>query len=172
MKKIISLLTLSFLFSSTASALNWYADAGFGFISFDDGTNKVSPTNIYLRGGYQLNKYFNFGLETSYTISDDSSSAAPGVDFESDIVTLYFRGGFPVHRKVWLFGQLGHAQTKLTQKSSGGSDTNSNTDLMYGIGAEIYPWKKPAYVSLGYTSYNNNGDAEVTAFTLGMGYRF
>lgn len=164
MKKNSLFLIITLIFSSTAFARNWYADGGLGLMNFDDGNASISPTNIYLRGGYQLNKYLNFGLETNFTLSPDQVS---NVDANVDTLTAYARGGTPVNKYLWVYGQLGVTNTRF---SAGNSKNNS--DLMYGFGAEIYPVNKPVYIALNYSNYFDNGIAEVTALNLGVGYRF
>jgi hypothetical protein len=172
MKKFILLLSLSLIFGNSAFARDWYFDGGLGLMKFDDGTDSVSPTNLYLRGGYQFNKYFNVGLESNFTVSPDQVAAAPGVDFDVDTLTFYGRAGVPVNRYLWVYGQLGRTNAELTANFSGNNSSEDNNDTMYGVGAEIYPFKIPAYIALNYSSYNDNGGVKVTAFNLGVGYRF
>lgn len=160
------------LLSTSASAENWYIDGGAGFIKFDDGTDSISPTNVYLRGGYRINQYFNLGLESSTTVSSDQIPSAPGVDFSVDAVTLYVRGGLPVNESIWIYAQLGRTNTKLTGEFQGVKVSEDNNDTMYGVGAEIDLGLKSTYLALNYSAYNNNDGVDVTAFNLGVGVRF
>ena len=172
MKKFILIISISLFFCSPASARDWYIDGGVGILEFDDSSDAVSPTNLYFRGGYQFNKYFNIGLESNFTVSPDQAAVAPGVDFEVDTLTFYGRAGVPVNRYLWVYGQLGRTNTELSKSSSGGSNSEDNNDTMYGFGAEVYPFNKPVYIALNYSSYNDNGGVNVTALNLGVGYRF
>ncbi len=65
MEKNILLLSTTLLFSTATFAQNWYVEGGASLIEFDDGTDIISPANLYIRGGYQFNRYFNVGLETT-----------------------------------------------------------------------------------------------------------
>jgi hypothetical protein len=173
MKKNILLLMTALLLSTSASAENWYIDGGAGFIKFDDGTDSISPTNIYLRGGYRINQYFNLGLESSTTVSSDQIPSIPGVDFNIDVVTFYVRGGLPVNESIWIYAQLGRSNTKLSADIPGGlSVSEDDNDTMYGLGAEIDLGLKSTYLALNYSAYNNNDGVDVTAFNLGVGIRF
>lgn len=172
MKKNILLLSATLLFCTSASAENWYVDGGAGFINFDDGTDTISPTNIYLRGGYQFNQYFNVGLESSTTVSSDQLSDFPGVDFDVDVVTLYVRAGVPVGESIWVYGQLGRSNTELTGQALGIKASQDDNDTMYGVGADVDLGSKNLYLALNYSSYNNNDGVDVTAFNLGLGLRF
>jgi hypothetical protein len=161
MKKSISILIITLSFSTAAFARDWYVDSGLGFINFDDGNNSISPTNLYLRGGYQYNKYYNFGLESSFTVSPDQISDA---DIDVNTLTFYGRGGTPVNKYLWVYAQLGWTSTEV--------NNSNNNDLMYGLGVEAYPLNKPIYIALNYSSYFRKSGDDVTAFNLGIGYRF
>jgi hypothetical protein len=171
MKKY-TVFALALLFVTTAHAQNWYIDGGVGFIEFDDGTDSISPTNLYVRGGYQFNKYFNLGLEASATISPDQIDSVPGVDFDVDTVTLYVRGGVPVTESIWLYGQLGRTNTELTGEYLGVEVSQDDDDTMLGLGAEIDIGSSNAYLALNYSIYNNNDGVDVTALNIGIGARF
>lgn len=172
MKKNILLLSSVLLLSTSAFAEKWYVDGGAGFIKFDDGTDTLSPTNIYLRGGYQFNQYFNIGLESSTTVSSDQLSDFPGIDFDVDAVTFYVRGGVPVTAGIWVYAQLGRTNTELTGEYLGVQISEDNNDTMYGLGADVDLGSKNLYLALNYSMYNNNDGVDVTAFNLGLGLRF
>lgn len=171
MKKHI-LLFVSLLFSTSALAEDWYADAGLGFVNFDDGVDEISPTNIYIRGGYVINENFNIGIESSATISSDQISGAPGVDFDVDIFTIYVRGVIPMNNKVRLYAQLGQSNTELTGEAGGVSVSIDDNDLMIGFGAEIGLGEGTAYLALNFSSYNSSDGVDATAFNIGVGARF
>ena len=166
------LLSTTLLFSSVSFAQNWYVDGGAGFIEFDDGIDTISPTNLYIRGGYQFNQYFNIGLETSVTASSDQLSDIPGVDFDVDVVTFYVRGGVPVNESIWVYAQIGRSNTELTAEFQGIEISEDDNDTMFGLGAEIDLGSDKTYLALNYSSYNNNDGVDVTAFNIGVGLRF
>jgi len=172
MKKNILLLSAALLFSSSTLAENWYVDGGAGFIKFEEAGDKISPTNIYLRGGYKINQYFNIGLESSTTVSSDQVSSVPGVDFDVNTVTFYVRGGMPVTDSIWIYGQLGRTNTELTGEALGIKVSDDDNDTMYGLGADVDLGSKNLYLALNYSMYNNNDGVDVTAFNLGLGVRF
>ena len=160
------------LFSTSTFAENWYIDGGAGFVKLDDGTDTISPTNIYLRGGYKINQYFDVGLESSTTVSSDQLASLPGVDFDIDVVTFYVRGGLPVNESIWIYAQLGRSNTELTAEFQGVQVSEDDNDTMYGLGAEIDLGLRSTYLALNYSAYNNNDGVDVTAFNLGIGVRF
>jgi len=173
MKKNILLFCLALVFSSSSLAEKWYIDGGLGFVNFDDGTDDVSPTNIYFRGGYKINKNFDIGLEANITADSDSFNAGGvTVDFDVDIVTFYARGGGNVSDNVWLYGQIGSSNTELTGEAFGVSVSEDDTDVMFGFGADIGIGSGSTYVALNYSIYNGNNGVDVTGFNIGIGTRF
>jgi len=163
---------LALLLNTPAFAQNWYVDGGVGFVKFDDGSDSISPTNLYIRGGYQFNQYFNAGLESNVTIASDSVDYAPDVEFDVDTFTLYIRGGVPVSEGVWLYGQIGRTNTELTAEYLGTEISDDDNDTMFGFGAEIDVGSGNTYLSLNYSMYNNNDGVDVTGINLGFGARF
>ena len=162
MKKNILLFCLVMMFSSSGLAEDWYIDGGLGFVNFDDGVDELSPTNVYVRGGYIFNKNFNVGLEASVTADSDQIDSAPSVDFDVDIVTLYLRGGAFVSDNVWLYGQVGSSNTELTGEAGGFSVSVDDTYVMFGFGAEIGLGRGSTYLALNYSIYNDNDGVDVT----------
>lgn len=171
MKKVL-IISLALLFSSSAMSENWYLGGGAGLIEFDDGVDSISPTNIYIRGGYQLNQYFNIGIESSITISSDQISDSPDVDFDVDVVSFYVRGGVPLNESIWVYAQAGRANTELTAEFRGVELSDDDNDTMYGVGAEFDLGDKKTYLAVNYSIYNNNSGVDVTALNLGVGFRF
>ncbi len=161
------------VFSSSSLAENWFIDGGLGFVTFDDGVDEVSPTNIYFRGGYKINKNFDIGIEANVTADSDSITAfGITADADVDIVTIYARGGAFVSDNVWLYGQVGSSNTELTIEALGVSVSEDDTDVMFGFGADIGIGSGSTYVALNYSIYNGNNGIDVTGFNLGIGTRF
>ena len=172
MKKYLILFAMALLFNAPVHAQNWYVDGGLGLVEFDDGTDKISPTNLYIRGGYQFNQYFNVGLESSATVNSDEIDSLPGVEFDVDAVTLYVRGGVPVGESVWLYGQIGRTNTELTAEYQGVEISEDDNDTMIGFGADIKLGSSNTYLALNYSRYNDNDGVDVTGLNLGIGVRF
>ena len=150
----------------------WYIDGGIGSIKFDDGYDQVTPTNIYVRGGYFINQNFNIGLESNVTTSPDQIAFAPGVDYSVNIGTLYFRVGAPVSDNVMMYAQIGSSNTELGAEYKGVKVTSSDRDTMLGAGAEIGFGAGSMYMAINYSQYNNNSGVKVTGLNLGIGTRF
>lgn len=172
--KYCLILVAASLFSASASAEqwtpnHWYIDGGLGSIKFDDGYDTVSPTNIYIRGGYYINQNFNIGLESNVTISPDQLY---GVDFSVNIGTLYFRVGAPVNDNAVMYAQIGSSNTELSGEYGGFKYSQSDRDTMLGVGAEIGFGTGPMYMALNYSKYNNNSGVDVSGFNFGIGTRF
>jgi hypothetical protein len=150
----------------------WYIDGGLGSVKFDDGYDQVTPTNIYVRGGYIINQNFNIGLESNVTLSPDQIAYAPGVDFSVNIGTLYFRAGAPVSDNVMMYAQIGSSNTELGAEYNNVKTTQSDRDTMLGVGAEIGFGAGSMYAAINYSKYNNNSGVDVSGLTIGIGNRF
>jgi hypothetical protein len=171
MKKNVFLLCMAMTVSSSALAEDWYVDGGLGFINFDDGFDTLSPTNIYVRGGYIINANFNVGIEANVTVSPDQLPGIP-VDFSVDMGTLYVRAGAPVSDSVRIYAQIGSTNTTVTGEYAGLSVSTDDSDLMMGVGAEIDLGSGSTYLAINYSIYNNNDGVDVTGFNIGAGARF
>ena len=171
-KKHIALFSAAMMFSTSVFCQNWYIDGGAGFVNFDDGVDEISPTNLYLRGGYRFNPYFSIGLESSVTVSPDQLPSVPDVDLSVSAVTFFLRGGVPVGESVLIYGQIGRTNTELTAEYQGLEISEDDNDTSLGFGAEIDIGNSPAYVALNYTLYNNNDGVDVTGLNIGVGARF
>jgi len=171
MKKHILLLCGAMTVCSPTLAEEWYVDGGLGFVTFDDGFDKLSPTNIYIRGGYIINPNFNVGVEANVTVSPDQIPGSP-VDFSVDMGTVYVRGGAPVSDSVRIYAQLGSTNTTLTAELGGIEVSVDDNDMMMGFGAEIDLGSGSNYLAINYSIYNNNDGVDVTAFNIGAGARF
>lgn len=171
MKKNIYLLCATMMFSSQALAEDWYVDGGLGFVTFDDSVDEISPTNIYIRGGYIINPYVNVGIEASVTVSPDQIPGSP-VDLSVDVGTLYVRAGAPVSDTVRLYGQLGSSTTTLTGEYAGIEVSTDDSDLMMGFGAEIDLGSGSTYLAVNYSIYYGDDSVDVTGLNIGVGARF
>lgn len=172
MKKIFLLFFVAMLSNTSAVAGNWYIDGGLGFISFDDGSDTISPTNIYFRGGYMINQNFSIGIESSVTISPDQVAGAPGVDFDVNVGTFFIRAGAPVSDNVMVYGQIGSSNTELTGSFGPASVSVDDTDTMIGFGANIGIGAETTYIAINYSIYNDNDGVDASALNLGIGTRF
>ncbi|MCW8922175.1 MAG: porin family protein [Gammaproteobacteria bacterium] len=172
MKTNIFVVCIVMLFSSSCLAEDWYVDGGLGFVSFDDGVDEISPTNIYIRAGYIINPNFNVGIEASVTADSDQLAWAPGVDFDVDVGTIYVRAGAPVGENNMVYAQIGSSNTTLTASAGGLSISGDDRDMMMGFGADIGLGDDSLYLAINYSIYNNNDGVDVTGFNLGIGARF
>jgi len=172
MKKSL-LIVSALLFSSSCMAEQWYVDGGLGFISMDGGGDKISPTNLYVRGGYNINSTFDVGIESSVTVSPDQIAIVPGVDvdLDIDIGTIYIRAGMPVGENTRIYGQIGSSNTTFTASAGSVSVSDDESDTMLGFGADI-GLSDSLYLALNYSQYYSDQGDTITGINVGIGTRF
>lgn len=166
------------LFSAPLSAAQWnsqqwYFDGGVGLINFNGNNKDISPINMYVRGGVMLNRYFNIGAETSFSVSADEASYAPGVDFTLSAETAYLRAGVPLGKHVMVYAQAGYSRTELGADGGTGPTYSSKDDgTQLGLGTEIGFGNNTTYLAINYSQYYDNAGVKVIAYNLGVGSRF
>lgn len=95
------------------------------FPTFDD-------TDVSVGGfvGYQFNQ--NIAMELGYRSLADFKFA--GADWRARQTALSVIGSIPFGSGFSVFGRLGYNHVSLKVKSAGGTDTESESKVMYGVG--------------------------------------
>lgn len=168
MKKSYLLAFILPFIAAPVSAEKIYVDVGGSLVNFDDGVDTISPFNIFGRVGYKFHENVNIGAEASVTLVPDELL---GVDLSVDIITVYLRGVLPLSQTASLFLQLGSSNTELTGEVGSISVSADDTDTSIGAGAE-FSLNEKAYITISYTTYNNNDGVDVTGINAGIGARF
>lgn len=184
--KILSIALLSAL-TSTAMAGGFYGAVDLGQATAKGACSGLptgysctdSDTAFRFGGGYQFTP--NVGVEANYGILGSGkvsgSVTVGGVTYtdsiEAKFTTLQIAaiGTFPVANSFYLLGKLGIAQTtqdlswayRATNGTSGsGSDSKTDTNLAYGIGAQ-FDISKTVGVRAMYENLGESGDDVNTA---------
>jgi len=141
-------------------------------MSFEDGFDKIEPTNAYLRAGIEVHKNFDIGFEYNFSISSDSID---GIDFDVDTTLIFVKGKYPVSEKVELYALAGYANSEVTGSSAGLSVSADDDDFAYGIGVQFLAGEE-VYVSAEYIKYYDDQDRgfdlEVDSFNIGLAKYF
>jgi OmpA-OmpF porin, OOP family len=132
-----------------ATSINVHADEDAGFYlgaSVGEATDKVgefedSGTSFKITGGYSFNRYL--AAELAYIDAGTLEDRIDDIDatIESAGIVAAVLGKVPLGEYFSLFGKLGYAfydeKVSLRQGNLSASETNSDEDLLYGVGAEV-----------------------------------
>ena len=119
------------LFSSTVNADGYY---GINYTRV--GLPVADPTAIELKWGVQ-SEVTAFEVRAGRPVSDDSSSIfGTSIDYEVEYVGVLARMG-AFNERGGVYGLVGIMDMTITLSTNELSDTHSENDLVFGIGAEF-----------------------------------
>ncbi len=192
MKKLAFAALLSAFVATPALADDtgtFYIGADFGvakcynLTNYSGWPNWSNPGVFSIEGGYHFNPVM--AVEMGYTTFGDSNGTAlsPFAPYPLTYATMSlssfnvaFVGSLPLTQQFELIGKLGLASNSEQYSDATGAYGNySQSDLMYGLGAEFYVSPQVSLRAM----YNNYGKfdnfdppVKVSSFTLGMVYDF
>jgi opacity protein-like surface antigen len=138
-------LLISFSVSSVATDLDGknYIGVGVSQLNYDESPISTNHSALTLKFGHEINEFL--AVEGRASLSPDEVKVEDDevgeFNFEIDyLVGMYFRGNLVIggNPRVRAYGMLGFTRGKFSASTSGGSNSDSETDLGYGIGIELY----------------------------------
>lgn len=136
---------------------------------FDDASLKA----IVARLGTEFSDYVAGEVRLGYGIGDDSISAF-GFDVNVELDYMYgayLRAGFPAAESFYPYAVLGYTQIELTASAGGFSASDSDSDVSFGLGADI-GFSDNTLLNLEYMNYFDKDGAEISAFSIGITGKF
>lgn len=165
----------------------WYVGAHLGEAKAKDACDGVSgpgiscddkDTMFRILGGYQFNK--NLAVELGYNdLGEVSASGAFSAKIEATVWEAVAVGSWPFTPQFSAYGKLGlyRGETDFsTNNPAFGSESETNTDLTYGIGVR-WDFTKNLGVRAEYQIYKdlgggNIGESDVNVMSIGGIFRF
>lgn len=173
--KLIAAIVLSCIGMTAMAEEGGYFGLGWSQVTYaEDGYDSVSPTAIIARIGKQVSP--NLALEARLGTGLDSSdiylyNTRVSVDVDS-FVGFYAKVMAPVNPQFSVYGLLGYTSGKLTMKASNGySASADDSDVSYGIGAELAV-SPQASVGLEWAHLMSGSGYDVKAITAGVNFKF
>jgi OmpA-OmpF porin, OOP family len=175
---------MAFAGPALAQDAGWYVGATLGQSKSKDACEDVpdcddKDTAWRILGGYQFNK--NLAVELGYTdVGEASASAGPfTASIEVAIWELVAVGSWPFTPNFSAYGKLGmyRGDTELTTNAPGiSNESESNTDLTYGIGVR-WDFTKNLGLRAEYQVYSdvgggNIGEGDVDVISIGVIWKF
>lgn len=168
--KFVSIAALSLATVGAAHAEGLYAGAllSRATVSFDGGDD-ASPTTIGAKLGMSINKNFAVEARLGVGLTDDSISV---FDLKVDnFAGIYAKGILPVSDVASVYGLLGYTQGKITLEGLGGSASDSDSDISYGIGAD-FAVSSNTSVGVEWARLFKGDGYKVDGLTLGVSFKF
>lgn len=178
MKKIAIVALLSAFVATPALADNtgkMYIAGDFGSATYSNMSPFPNPGVVRFAVGSHFSP--NLAVEVGYSVFEDStitftggSATVSASAFQSAVI-----GSLPLNTQFDLIGKLGFSTNSAELTSTLGSDSTSETGLMFGVGAQFH---LNSQVSLR-AQYDDYGDFEsasapmkATAISLGVVFNF
>ncbi|WP_370235254.1 MULTISPECIES: porin family protein [Henriciella] len=172
MSKTLTAAAIAAVLATPAFAQGWYADVGYQTLGFDEDEIDVDLGAITGHFGYQLNQNFALEGELGVGVKEESFDVlGTDVDVElSYLVGAYVRGQVPVSEQLNLFARVGVVNAELSVEGGGFSESDSETGIGYGAGAE-FMFNSTFGIRGDYTRYDID-DAEADAFMIGAVFKY
>lgn len=160
---LASALSTSAIANETYFGLNYLAtDVDFGFVS-------VNPGAIETKYGGFVSDNVAIEGRAGFGLTDDSVN---GVDVEVDsILGIYAVYNFQPKGDFNPYALIGYTRGELSASSSFGSDSESENDVSFGLGADFSISDASAF-NLEWIQYIDKSGGEVTGFSAGMVWKF
>jgi opacity protein-like surface antigen len=177
MKTAIKLLALA---ASVSAAMLVHADEGmYAGVQItqvgykEDGFPTANPMALAFKLGKQFTP--NFALEGRIGIGvadDEVDVGGIPVSLEVDnYYGVYGKAMLPLSPTASVYGLLGFTRGKLTFSANGFSQSDSDSDLSFGLGAE-FTIAPTAFVSVEWARLLKGDGYKINGISLGLGFKF
>ena len=171
--KMLASASLLALAGSTAVAGDFYAGVNYldGSLELMDSIEADTPAMV-VRAGYNLNEFISAEARGGFGVGQDDGVAGTDVDFElEDFYGAYVLVKAPSHTSIEPYLIAGFTRAEFKASTSFGSDTGSENDFSFGLGANIDLTETIA-LNAEWIQYISRGDIEFGGPSLGVAMSF
>lgn len=175
MKNVKMLISASLLSVACASAV---AEDIYVGVNYMDGSLEIMDSidadlpSLVVRAGYNLNDFISAEVRGGFGVGQEDSVAGSGVDFElEDFYGTYVLVKAPSHSSVTPYLVAGFTRAEFKASTTFGSDTGSENDFSYGVGADVDLTETIA-LNAEWIQYISKGDVEFGGPSLGVAMSF
>lgn len=169
-----SLLAVSIVTLPAVTFAESYVGGNFAMIDYsEEGASDASLNAIYGRFGTFFGDNFSGELRLGLGVGDDSVSYA-GFDVDVELKNFfgaYLRGGVPVGESFYPYAIIGYSKGKLEASALGESESASESDLSFGVGAD-FSVAETVTINLEYMNYIDKDGGELSGFAVGIAKSF
>lgn len=148
-----------------------YVGGGYliGNLDDNDFSKDADLDGLFVRGGYQLNDNLAVEGRLGTGINDDRVN---GVKVElKEFYGAYFKVGMPTSIGLYPYVIAGGTHGKVEASWHGYHDSDTKTDVSYGVGAD-YAFANKWSAGLEYMKYLDTDGIDFSGVTLGVNYKF
>lgn|SRR5690554_465474 len=171
----VAVLSVACLSANVALAEKNYAGGSIAFVDYSEEgiSDDASLTMLAGRLGTKFNENFSGEIRVGLGIGDDSVDVlGTEVDVELDsMFGAYVRGGLQAADSFYPYVVLGYTRGELTASVPGFSDSESESDVSFGLGADVDINEKLT-LNIEYMNYFDKDGAEVDGFSFGLVTKF
>ncbi|MEY1662468.1 porin family protein [Isoalcanivorax beigongshangi] len=174
MKKIATALLISAgLVAAPVAMANQegYVGLNVSEVEIDGGGSGSNPKPIALtvRAGAQMNDFLAAEVRLGFGVNDDKVN---GVKVElENTMGAYVRGILPLNERFGVYVLGGVTRAKVKASGFGVSDSESETKVAYGLGAD-FSLTPEMFVNIEYARLLDGSDFDLDALSVGAGWRF
>ena len=149
-----------------------YSGASYTFLEGDVFDENCDRDVMVLNGGYRFNEYFSAEGRIGFGVSDDDLEGLLDIEVDS-ILGVYGKFGIPTGTSFYPYAILGYSRVEIELSSSliGGSESDSDNDLSYGIGAD-FSISDNFSLNAEYMVWYDDDDIELSGLSIGAIYKF
>tara|TARA_R110001592_G_scaffold357853_1_gene661654 strand:+ start:83 stop:619 length:537 start_codon:yes stop_codon:yes gene_type:complete len=171
----IAVLGVACLSNNVALAEQNYAGGSIAFVDYSEEAISDDASLMMLSGrlGTKFNENLSGEIRIGFGIGDDSVNVF-GNDVDVELDTMfgaYVRGGIQAADKFYPYVVLGYTRGEVTASVPGFSDSESESDVSFGLGADVDINEKLTF-NAEYMNYLDKDGVEVDGFSLGIVTKF
>lgn len=139
----------------------------------EDGLDDANPTVIGVKIGTSINKNLAVEARLGAGLSDDSVDVL-GVPVNvkvNNFISVYGKGILPLSDQASLYGLLGYTRGKLKAEFLGGSNSESDSDVSYGVGGD-FAITPTTSLNIEWARLFKGDDYKVDGLTFGVSFKF
>lgn len=125
---------------------------------------------VNLRVGTFFDRSFSGEIRVGTGIGEDTIGGVLDVEIDQ-LIGAYLRSGVLTSGNLFPYLVAGVTQAKVTTKVAGAKNSESETDLSFGIGID-YTVKNSVSFNAEYINYISKNSVDISGFTLGVAKRF
>ena len=174
-KTTMGALGLSLMCTGLNAVAENYVGGNFAFVeySIDGLDDDASLTAIYGRLGTEFNENFSGEIRLGIGVGDDDVNVlgTPVTVELNSLYGAYVRGGVPVSEQFFPYAVLGYTRGEAEASGPGGSIDESDSDVSFGVGADI-AFSDQLSLNIEYMNWYDKDGAELSGFTFGLVSKF